>query len=80
MGYERLMAQNNGTMKVTDKALVFFIKLKHNVKTVRMDTEENILKVKEPSTPEVMDFMVDYFKTHNKEYQEMIKTNVKRTI
>lgn len=72
------MATNNTSIKVTDKSMIFFVKLKHNIKTVRMDIEENILKVKEPSISESIDFIVDYFKTHIKSYQEMIKENVKR--
>jgi len=72
------MAINNNSIKVTNKSLIFFVKLKHNIKTIRMDLEENILKVKEPSIAESMDFIVNYFKTHNKAYQEMIKENVKQ--
>ncbi len=74
------MAVNNQPMKVTDKTLAFFVRLKHNIKTVRMDVEENILKVKEPSNAEAMDYIVDYFKSNNKQYQEMIKQNVRRNI
>lgn len=68
--------KNKISVKVSEDSLIFFVKLKHNIKTVRMDTAKNILKAKEPSIAESMDFIVRYFKENNKNYQEMIKANV----
>ena len=71
------MAINNTSIKVTDATLRFFVKLKHNVKTVRMNNSPDVLKVKEPSTHEALDMIVNYFKLHNNKYTEMITEYVK---
>lgn len=72
------MKENNSqSIKISTDAMVFFVKLTHNIKTVRINKSDNILKVKEPGRKEAMDFIVKYFRENNKEYKEMISQNVK---
>jgi hypothetical protein len=75
------MATNSHSIKVNDSTMAFIVKLKANIKTVRMNVAEkkgeSILKITEPSTPEIFDWNTKYFKAHNDRYQEMIKENVR---